>query len=76
MIVRFVSSLNHEEETLLARAILKAAAGLLDPLPIAYSIRIETSGSTVYEHSRPADDLMTRHVGAVLTFTARELPKA
>ena len=76
MIVRFVSSLNHEEEILLARAILKAAAGLLDPLPIAYAIRIETSGSTVCEHSRPAEDLLTRHIGTVLTFTTRDLPKA
>ena len=76
MIVQFVSSLNHEEETLLARAILKAATGLLDLLAIAYSIRIETSGSSVYEHSRPAEDLLTRQVGGGLKFAPHNLPNA
>jgi hypothetical protein len=56
MIVRFVSSLSHDDETLFARAVMKAMTGLLDLLPIAYSIRIETSTNTVYEHSRTSED--------------------
>ena len=58
MIVRFVSSLSTEEEVLFVRAVFKATAGLLDLLPIAYSVRIETSDNrTVYEYSRPAEQL-------------------
>lgn len=56
VIVRFVSSLSHDDETLFARAVMKAMTGLLDLLPIAYSIRIETSTNTVYEYSRPSED--------------------
>ena len=73
MIVRFVSSLNHEEEKLFACAILKAATGFLDLLPVAYSIRIETSQNTVYEHSRPADSV-SGYVGAELEPFSRNSP--
>jgi hypothetical protein len=60
VIVRFVSSLSREDETLFARAILKAMASLLDVLPIAYSIRIETSTNGTYECSRPAENGLLR----------------
>ena len=66
MIVRFVSSLSREDETLFARAILKAMACLLDALPIAYSIRIETSTNGTYEYSRPAENGSARPVGSDL----------
>jgi len=60
VIVRFVSSMNQEEENLFASALLKAASTLLDLLPIAYAIRIETSENVVYERSRPAEDTLPR----------------
>ena len=51
MEIRFVSSLTAEDENFFAPALLKAVAALLDPLPIAYTVRIETTGSEVLQHT-------------------------
>jgi hypothetical protein len=51
MDIRFVSSLTSEDEKLFAPALLKAVAALLDQLPIAYTIRIETTGADVFQHA-------------------------
>jgi hypothetical protein len=51
MDIRFVSSLTTEDENQFAPAVLKAIGALLDQLPIAYSVRIETSGSQVFQHT-------------------------
>lgn len=51
MEIRFVSSLTAEDEELFAPAVLKAASALLDQLPIAYTLRIETAGAHVFQHT-------------------------
>jgi hypothetical protein len=51
MDIRFISSLTAEDENLLAPALLKAVGALLDQLPIAYTMRIETTGSQVFQHT-------------------------
>jgi len=51
MEIRFISSLTAEDENLFAPALLKAVGALLDQLPIAYTIRIETTGAEVFQHS-------------------------
>ena len=51
MDIRFVSSLTAEDENLFAPALLKAVGALLDQLPIAYTVRIETTGSQVFQHA-------------------------
>jgi hypothetical protein len=51
--IRFTSSLTPEDENLLAPGLLNALACILDLLPIAYVIRIDTSDSQVYQHSGP-----------------------
>jgi hypothetical protein len=53
VIIRFTSSLTAEDESVLGPSILKALTALLDMFPIAYSIRIDTSGSEVFQHSSP-----------------------
>jgi hypothetical protein len=57
MDIRFVSSLTAEDENTLAPALLKAIGALLDPLPITYTLRIETTGSQVFQHTnaRPVE---------------------
>ena len=55
MDIRFVSSLTPEVEDLVAPAILKAVAALLDRVPLAYSLRIETTGAQVLRHTHQAD---------------------
>ena len=55
MNIRFISSLTPEDEDRLAPALLKAVGTLLDQLPIAYTLRIETSGSTVFQHAHAGD---------------------
>lgn len=51
MEIRFVSSLTAEDENFFAPALLKAIGALLDQLPIAYTIRLETTGSQVFQHT-------------------------
>lgn len=51
MEIRFVSSLTAEDENYCAPALLKAVAALLDRLPIAYTVRIETTGAQVFQHA-------------------------
>lgn len=66
MDIRFVSSLTAEDENMIAPALLKAAGALLDQLPIAYTLRIETTGSQVLQHTHtgaPAEE--SRQTAAV-----------
>jgi hypothetical protein len=62
MDIRFVSSLTPDDENALAPALLKAASALLDQMPIAYTLRLETTGAQVFVHSHPAfdDEVPTR----------------
>lgn len=55
MDIRFVSSLTPDVEDLVAPALLKAVAALLDQVPVAYSLRIETTGAQVLQHTHAAD---------------------
>jgi hypothetical protein len=54
MDIRFVSTLTAEDENSFAPALLRAIASLLDQMPIAYTVRIETTGAQVLQHSHPA----------------------
>jgi hypothetical protein len=54
--IRFTSSLTDYDENMIAPALIKAVAGILEALPIAYVIRIDTSDSNVYQYSRPLAD--------------------
>jgi hypothetical protein len=53
--IRFTSSLTPEDENLFAPALLKALSSILDLLPIAYNIRIETTDSHTYQHTGPGE---------------------
>jgi hypothetical protein len=59
MDIRFISSLTPEDENAFAPALLKAVAALLDQLPIAYTLRIDTIGAQVFQHTHPAFDSAT-----------------
>ncbi len=56
MDIRFVSTLTSDDEDLLAPMLLNAATSLLDGLPLAYTLRIETTARTVYQHHHSAAD--------------------
>jgi hypothetical protein len=56
MDIRFVSSLTAEDENLFAPGLLKAVGALLDQLPIAYTLRIETTGAQVFQHTHAGSD--------------------
>ncbi len=60
MNIRFTSTLTHEDENRLAPALLKAVGALLEAVPVAYSIRIETiDGQTFLQSSTGAQALDT-----------------
>ena len=56
MEIRFVSSLTTEDENSFAPALLKAVSAVLDQLPIAYTVRIETMGGQVFQHTHAGSD--------------------
>jgi hypothetical protein len=68
VIIRFTSSLTADDESVLGPSILKALTTMLDMFPIAYSIRIDTSGSEVFQHSSP------QRVGQVGVVSALHAP--
>ncbi len=55
MNIRFTSSLTSEDERTIAPALMKAVGGILDLLPIAYVIRIDTADA-VFERCGPNSD--------------------
>ncbi len=67
MEIRFISSLTPDDENAFAPVLLRAVGALLDQLPIAYTLRIETSGTQVYQHTHPS--------GAEHVAVSRELPE-
>ena len=54
MDIRFISTLTAEDEGQIAPAVMQAVTALLDALPIAYTLRIETLGSQVLQHTHPS----------------------
>ena len=67
MDIRFVSSLTDDDEGRFAPVLLKAMADLLSTIPIAYSVRIETTRGKVFHRSctaplAPASTMPLREV--------------
>ncbi|HEY2434218.1 MAG TPA: hypothetical protein VGI12_16195 [Vicinamibacterales bacterium] len=62
MDIRFVSSLTAEDENRFAPALLKAIGAILDPMPIAYTVRIETTGSQVFQHTHTGTEEPTTQI--------------
>ena len=54
MDIRFISSLTAEDENAFAPALLRAVGAVLDQFPIAYTVRIETTGAQVFQHTHPS----------------------
>ncbi len=53
MEIRFISSLTADDEKRVASAVLAAVGSLLDELPIAYTLKIETASGEVLHHTHP-----------------------
>lgn len=53
MDIRFVSTLTADDERYFAPALLRAITAVLDVMPIAYTIRIETVDAQVFQHTHP-----------------------
>ena len=54
MDIRFISTLTADDEGQMAPALMNAVTALLDALPIAYTLRIETLGAQVFQHTHPS----------------------
>jgi hypothetical protein len=54
MEIRFISTLTADDEGQMAPALMHAVTALLDALPIAYTLRIETLGAEVFQHTHPS----------------------
>ncbi len=58
MEIEFVSSLTSDDEDRLAPALLAALTSLLDCLPIAYSMRVKTTGGRAFEHGHVPEPVL------------------
>jgi hypothetical protein len=54
MEIRFISTLTADDEGQMAPALMNAVTALLDAMPIAYTLRIETLGAQVFQHTHPS----------------------
>ena len=54
MEIRFISTLTAEDEGEMAPTLMHAVTTLLDALPIAYTLRIETLGAQVFQYTHPS----------------------
>jgi hypothetical protein len=54
MEIRFISTLTADDEKQMAPALMNSVTALLDALPIAYTLRIETLGAQVFQHTHPS----------------------
>jgi hypothetical protein len=57
MNIRFISSLTADDENRLAPALLAALASVLDRLPLAYTLRFETTTGRAFQHVHSPDHL-------------------
>ncbi|HXT70259.1 MAG TPA: hypothetical protein VN700_10920 [Vicinamibacterales bacterium] len=53
MRIEITSTLTQDDENHLAPAVLKLLSGVLDMLPVAYMVRIETTDEHVFQHVTP-----------------------
>lgn len=53
MHIEVTSTLTQEDENRLAPAVLKMLSGILEMLPVAYLVRVETADSQVFEQVNP-----------------------
>ena len=67
MHIEFTSTLTQEDENRLAPAVLKALSGVLDMLPIAYLIRVETTDQHVIQHLSPQAEVTWEPVPVAAT---------
>lgn len=72
MNIRFTSTLTADDENQLAPGLLKAIGALLDQLPIAYTVRIETTGAQVFQHSHPSFEPSLNGDGTAPVFATSE----
>ena len=74
MNIRFVSSLTPQDEERIAPGVINALSMLLDQLPLAYTLRIETADGKVFQHAHTgaetlgaeSEHLATRPLGGAL----------
>ena len=74
MNIRFISTLTAEDEGQFAPAILRAVSALIDTMPIAYTLRIETLDGEVFQHTNPPPSsgvAVPEHRGAPVAAVAR-----
>jgi hypothetical protein len=66
MDIRFVSTLTPEDEDRLAPGLVNAIGQLLDALPLAYTLRVETSNGRIFQHTHAGPDIDAETSGEVV----------
>lgn len=64
MNIRFVSTLTPDDEERVAPGVLNALRLILDSMPLAYTIRIETANGRVFQHAHAGTEAEPAAPGA------------
>ena len=64
MNIRFVSTLTPDDEERVAPGVLNALRLILDSMPLAYTIRIETANGRVFQHAHSGTEAEPAAPGA------------
>jgi hypothetical protein len=67
MEIHFMSSLTPDDESRLAPQVLEAIGGVLEGLPVSYSVRIETAMGNAIHHNHLAAQMDDGAQGAPVT---------
>lgn len=76
MEIHLVSSLTPDDEGRLAPQLLTAIAGVLDGLPVSYSVRIQTALGDAIHHNHKAGRPLAREDGHEADEVEAEVPTA
>ena len=66
MNIRFVSTLTPDDEERVAPGVLNALRLILDNMPLAYTIRIETANGRVFQHAHAGAEVEPPAPGAAV----------
>lgn len=64
MNIRFVSSLTPDDEDRVAPGLVTALGQLLDAMPIAYTLRVETASGKLYQHAHAGPEILDSGVNS------------
>jgi hypothetical protein len=75
MDIRLVSSFDHDDEDRFAASVLRSMCDMLNALPVAYCLRIETEAGTLFQHNGDGTGVAAFRPDSALESRKREIAR-